>query len=259
MSVTRLITIGLSHYCEKARWALDYCNIPFVEEMHAPGGHSFATRPHGGKSVPVLVHGKTVLTDSTPIVAWAVEKSGTAGSNESLIPLDPALRDEALELEDLFDRKLGVASRVVAYYHLIDVSDLMLPLMVENVGCMESFLVRLFFPILRRVMKSGMKIDAENAAKSLLICDDIFDMVGKRLVGGKRFLVGDTFTVADLTFASLAVPIICPDENVLMKRLVDNRNFPRATKELLDKYRATPAGQFALRLYREHRHKVIAN
>ena len=259
MSVTRLISIGISHYCEKARWALQYCNIPFEEELHAPVGHVFATKPHGGRSVPVLVHGKTVLTDSTPIVAWAVDKSGTGNSNESLIPLEPALRAKALELEDLFDRKLGVATRAIAYYHWLDVPNLLLPIMIEKVGWLEACLIWLFFPLVRRTMKKHMKINSETTAKSLLVCDDMFDMVGKRLDGGKRFLVGDTFTVADLTFATLAAPLVCPDENVIMKRIAANRNFPHATREIIVKYRATPAGQFVLRLYREQRHKRIGN
>ena len=30
----RLITIPISHYCEKARWALEWSQIPYVEEKH---------------------------------------------------------------------------------------------------------------------------------------------------------------------------------------------------------------------------------
>ena len=34
-----LITIPPSHYCEKARWALDYARIPYREERHPPLFH----------------------------------------------------------------------------------------------------------------------------------------------------------------------------------------------------------------------------
>ena len=40
----RLITIPVSHYCEKTRWALKRLQIPFVEERHMPPFHRFATR-----------------------------------------------------------------------------------------------------------------------------------------------------------------------------------------------------------------------
>ncbi len=39
-----LITIPLSHYCEKARWALDRVALPYREEPHAPLLHRLATK-----------------------------------------------------------------------------------------------------------------------------------------------------------------------------------------------------------------------
>jgi glutathione S-transferase len=37
----RLITIAVSHYCEKTRWALTRLQIPFVEERHMPDGRAY--------------------------------------------------------------------------------------------------------------------------------------------------------------------------------------------------------------------------
>ena len=65
---TRLIAFAISHYCEKARWALERLSIPFIEERHMPGFHWLYTRPIGGKSVPVLVTEADTLTDSTDIL-----------------------------------------------------------------------------------------------------------------------------------------------------------------------------------------------
>jgi glutathione S-transferase len=67
---------------------------------------------------------------------------------------------------------------------------------------------------------------------------------------GRKFLVGDTFSNADLTFASLAAPIVFPPELTLY-----NVEKPPAFEELVAHYRSTPAGQFALRLFAEHRTK----
>ena len=44
----RLMTIGPSHYCEKARWALDYLGIDYVEEKHPPMIHWGWSLPSGG-------------------------------------------------------------------------------------------------------------------------------------------------------------------------------------------------------------------
>src|SRR5215212_1631565 len=55
-SVLRLVTIPISHYCEKARWALERVGIPYREERHVQGIHRFAARRAGGGiTVPVLV------------------------------------------------------------------------------------------------------------------------------------------------------------------------------------------------------------
>ena len=52
----RLITIPISHYCEKARWALDRAAIAYREERHVQIIHRVASRrAGGGGTVPVLV------------------------------------------------------------------------------------------------------------------------------------------------------------------------------------------------------------
>src|ERR1700728_3679182 len=56
MDTLRLITIPISHYCEKARWALDRVGLPYREERHVQGIHQLAARrAGGGVTVPVLV------------------------------------------------------------------------------------------------------------------------------------------------------------------------------------------------------------
>ena len=47
-AVLRLITIPISHYCEKARWALERAGLPYREERHVQGIHRLAARRAGG-------------------------------------------------------------------------------------------------------------------------------------------------------------------------------------------------------------------
>jgi len=44
MTVPRLITIPINHFCEKARWALDRAAIAYREERHVQGIHQIAAR-----------------------------------------------------------------------------------------------------------------------------------------------------------------------------------------------------------------------
>ena len=42
-----LVTIAFSHFCEKARWALDHAGVRYVEERYAPVAHLVGTVPRG--------------------------------------------------------------------------------------------------------------------------------------------------------------------------------------------------------------------
>ncbi len=68
--VARFVTIPLSHYCERARWALDLSGIRYREESHVPLFHRIATSRAGGRTVPVLVIGRDIFDDSAAIVHW---------------------------------------------------------------------------------------------------------------------------------------------------------------------------------------------
>jgi len=114
----RLVTIGPSHYCEKARWGLDRAGIRYDEEAHVPIFHYGASLVrHGQRSTPILVTPHGTLRDSTDILRHADK---FVGASERLFPTDQPLLDEVLNLEDLFDRRLGPATRRLAYFHVID-------------------------------------------------------------------------------------------------------------------------------------------
>ena len=42
-----LVTIPFSHFCEKARWALELCGVPYEEDGHLPMFHYVAARRAG--------------------------------------------------------------------------------------------------------------------------------------------------------------------------------------------------------------------
>jgi len=243
----KLITIPFSHYCEKARWALDRCGIAYEEDGHLPLFHYLATYRNGGKrTVPVLVDGKTVVRDSTDIVAWADAKQpGT------LIPRAGA--DEALVIEDDFDTHLGPATRRYAYYYLLPnrSSD---ELITAGVPRWEKSLLGIARPLAVRFLTRGLKIDAAGVERSRAKINATFDRVGEVLSDGRRYLTGNRFTVADLTFASLAAPILLPAEHPVQR--VSIELFPPEARDEIEAWRTTRAGQFALRLYADDRVRV---
>lgn len=44
------------------------------------------------------------------------------------------------------------------------------------------------------------------------MCDQVFAAVAERLSDGRPYLMGESFTAADLTFAALAYPVLHPPQ-----------------------------------------------
>jgi len=239
----RLVTIGLSHYCEKARWALERTGVPFTEEPHAPLLHALHTRPKGGRSVPLLVTDEGVLTDSTDIVAFCDRHAGGA------LHGDGEARRASLELEERFDTALGPHTRRVVYFHVL--ADKRAVLEAVRARGVEGAIFRAGYRGIVALMRKAMRIDAAGAARSRERIRAVFEEVSERLRDGRRYLTGDRFTAADLTFAALAAPVVVPPEYGWPLPPLDA--FDDVFRAYVERTRETPAGALALRLYKEER------
>src|ERR1700730_15544601 len=101
----RLVTIPISNYCEKARWALERAGLPYREERHLQGIHRLAARrAGGGATVPVLVTPDGVIGESAQILAWVDARTP---ADRRLFPPEPGLRREVESLCRRFDEELG--------------------------------------------------------------------------------------------------------------------------------------------------------
>ena len=242
---TRLITIPFSHYCEKARWALDRCDLPYEEDGHLPLFHYLPARRKGNRTVPVLVDGKTIVPDSTEIVAWADDRREGA-----LLPDNPADRADALTLEDDFDTHLGPAARRWAYFFMLPRKDLD-HYVTAGVPRWEQLALKVTRPLAVAFLKRGLKVDAAGAERSRVKIEDTFGRLAQHLADGRKFLIGDRFTVADLTFAALAAPVLMPPGHPTKFPPLDE--FPAEARAQITRWRESPAGEFGLRMYRDHR------
>lgn len=245
----RLITIPPSHYCEKARWALEKAGVEFREEPHPPLFHLRPVRAAGGRhSTPVLRGRGVVVTDSTEILEHL---QLAHGERWCPYPLDSQLRAEAAELEELFDTGLGPHTRRLAYFHLLPHRGLFLSSVLAGVGRVEAAAFRVVRPLVVSLMRRSMRITPEGAERSLERVREVFATVAERLADRRDFLVGNAFTAADLSFAALAAPVVLPRNYGSPLPPLDE--LPPAMLALVEDFRATPAGEFALRMYRDHR------
>ena len=124
MSKPTLWHLGVSHYSEKVRWALDWKGVEHERREPPPPVHmGLALWWSRGetKTFPVLeLEGERIL-DSTAIIG-ALE---ARWPEPPLYPEDPSERRRALDLEDFFDEGLGPAVRLFGWHHLRRDSELL--------------------------------------------------------------------------------------------------------------------------------------
>ena len=244
----RLIAIAISHYCEKARWAMDYLDIDYIEEDHAPPFHRQYTSRHGGTTVPVLVTSDKALTDSHNILQYL----DSISKSTRLYP--EAAGDRVKEWEKLFDEKLGVATRTYGYYYAMQQ-----PLKVAiawgiKAPVMEKIKAVFAFPKIPQILKQFYNITPAAKDAALEEIQEIFAQVSQELNSGQKYLVGNSLTAADLTFAALSSPVLRPPNHPFYDSRLSKLSSARVAT--IEELRATPAGQLAMNIYREHRHPL---
>jgi glutathione S-transferase len=237
----RLITIPISHYCEKARWALERAGISYREEPHLQGIHwAHVWRAGGGRTAPVLVTDDGPLTESAAILRWV-----DARSDLRLYP------GGAAALEARFDAELGPHGRRWMYHRIFARPDLVRAFGVTGVPRWERAVLPPLLPVVKGLINRYLDVDDGTAAESRRRVRAVFDEVGERLADGRRYLVGERFTAADLTFAALAASVLVPARYGVPLPPVEVLPEPFAGE--VRALREHPAGAFALRLYDQER------
>jgi glutathione S-transferase len=251
--VLRLITIPISHYCEKARWALERVGIPYREERHVQGIHQvIARRAGGGITLPVLVTPEGAIGESAEILAWA---DRLTPPEHRLFPSEPGARDRVERLSLRLDEGLGPSGRRLLYIHMFAVPKLALRFNNEGVPRWEDRAVRYGWPLAKGRIKHELGIHAGSEAEddAAVWCE--FDFVAELLSDGRPYLCGERFSAADLTFAALSAPLVVPLQYGVPLPQPDV--LPARMAALVERAREHPAGRYALALFAEHRRERV--
>ncbi len=247
VAIPVLWQLQLSHYVEKVRWALDYKRIPHFRRSLLPALHALKARRVTGdtSTAPVLTIDGDSIGDSARIIA-AIEQRWP---RPQLYPEDAAQRRRALELEAFFDQELGPHIRRAFYQELLPHPNLVVPLFTQG-RPLAARALRAGFPMLRVGMRRRFEINAESAADSRAKIVAAIDRL-EREISPSGFLVGETFTVADLTAAALFYLIARPPE--FPYAIVSDDDVPDSWRQFVGTLAQRPGGQWVAEIYRRHR------
>lgn len=251
-STLTLWQLPVSHYSEKARWALDHKRVPHRRRSPLPGGHmlcALALTRGQHKTFPVLQVDGRAIGDSTAVIAAIEERY----PEPPLYPADPDERRRALELEDFFDEELGPYARHLAFYELIndpaifgEVAVQTVPAPLNRYPSMVGAYGRVYTSLRFGANSSA---GAETARAKILAALDRLE--AELEAGDGEYLVGDSFSVADLTAASLFYPVVAPEGGPVPP----GQKMPASFEAFREPLRERPGYVWVEETYRRHRGK----
>ena len=245
MDTPELWQFTSSHFNEKARWALDYKRVPHIRHSLVPGFHVPIVKRITGKThVPVLkLDGKTI-SDSSRIIE-ALER---AYPEAPLYPADPDERRRAVELEEYFDEELGPYIRRWIFHVILPYPEFVRALFVSHASAAAQLAHRAMTPLIGVIMRRQMNINPASAeaarGKTLAAMDRL-----ESELRPSGYLVGERFTVADLTAAALLSPLVRPPEFPYKAAIP----LPEPFLKITESASTHPAFGWTLQTYRQHR------
>lgn len=242
--VLRLYTFRISHFSEKARWALDFNGVRYEERALLPGAHVPLIRRRAARStVPVLEHDGKFVQGSSDVLDYMERELGAT----KLAP-PPSQAARAREIEELADRAFGRGTQRIFYAALLANRRDVVDLWTQDGPRWGRLFYGLTFPLLARGMKRIYKIREDKIVEAKDEFRRAMDETDRAL-GDRAYLTGDAPTRADVTVAALLAPACRPREHVF--RWPDET--PEELSEFLRELEGRPTWDFVLRMYREHR------
>ncbi|MFT5219599.1 MAG: glutathione S-transferase [Planctomycetota bacterium] len=213
-----LYIFSISHYCEKARWALDYAGLDYRIKFLPPGPHIAMLKKLGTErsSVPVLQAGTQLIQGSTAIVDWVVSQASDKGKQ-----LQPDA-DQSLtkEIEARVNKIAGVQLRRYFYSEaIIDQPQMIKSIFTSQLSLIDRLKIYLAWGKICRGMIRHMDLGPAQGIESMAILATELDWLDSLLADGRKFFVGNRFSRVDIAVASLLSPILLPPEHPVYNSL----------------------------------------
>jgi len=251
-----LITFPPSLDSELSRFVLAHYGIRHTERRHTFIFCFFVTLWHGMTLLFPLLYGSSYRFNTVRKMVDRFDPEAT--DDRKLLPPSSASSDrERVEADwRLFNDTLAFASAVFAYYHLLPHRRIMLGPLTEGVPRFEERAVRAAYPIFAGLLRLLLRLTKARAKSAFEQAKAVFETVDARLADGRRYLVGDRFSLSDMAFAVAAAPFVLPD--TYGGPLPPFADMPPVVQSAITEMRSHTAGRFAREIYVEFRNGVGA-
>ena len=230
------------------RWALDHHGIEYEISHLPPGPHAFTAKKLGATAttLPILVTNGQVVQGSSNIIDWA-----EAQASDVSIRLTPSSNiEDCLKLEKRLDDLAGVHVRRHYYSEaLFDYPETVRKNFADDLTLFKKFVHYGIWTMVRKRMIDMMDLGAEQGKQSKNIIEGELDWVDSLISDGRPFLIGDKFSRADLTAASLLAPLAMPIEHPSYSKLSLR---PQMTADLLN-WEGRPSIKWVHEIYSQYR------
>tara|TARA_R110002072_G_scaffold36896_1_gene108364 strand:- start:151 stop:894 length:744 start_codon:yes stop_codon:yes gene_type:complete len=242
-----LYIFTISHYCEKARWALDYLAIAH-NVVHLGAGMHMQTSQELGletSSLPILKTDKQVIQGASEIIDWA-EKNTTNG--KTLTPAN--CEQHCRKLEQQFDDILGIHTRRFFYSEaLIEHSDSVKKIFSSHLPSEQKKAMSGIWEFVAELMIKKMDLGKRQGDESKAIVETELEHLEDLLSDGRDYLACDQLTRADIAAASFFSFMVNPTQHPEF----DLVPLPPRVSEFQQQWINRPAMTWIKALYQQHR------
>lgn len=218
-----LYTFPISHFSEKARWALDLAKFDYELNHLVPGQHIQILKPLVKDTyVPVLSENGTIIQGSKEILDKVeIAAFGKKGSNEEI------------EMEEKVDTFIGKSLQTILYSFILDHPNIVGKLfLLEPKPKNEEVPPPDHFELIALSLKRRYKINPKNIDSVKQAFIDLSSEI-QNIYKNRKFFNGENFGRVDLTVASLLGSFAEPKESPA-SHWFDSVEMPKDFKEYRD-------------------------
>lgn len=237
---------------EIARWVLDWNDVAYHDQPHAPHLCNKTINKYTGvdgcRNSPVLINTDTLIYSADSLVQYIDTKSLP---QKRLVPTDPAKRKEVLDLYRLFTTYYDDDVTAYVYCQLLPQRKHAHAFLTQGTPFREKLSYKMRYGSIANALNKECNVGAKSPEERLAGIKEVFKKVDGILADGRKYLTGDKLSLADIAFAAISGPFIIPDE--YGGSIAGISQIPDSFRDVVDEMRKTNAGQFILRVYHHDR------